>query len=183
MAATTQLNRSSEIEYAGKAAGPCVFVLFGAAGDLTKRKLAPALFNLVKAKLLPGNFAVVGVSVDDLSLEDFRKQVTGFLPTEESGSDDLEWFRQRLFYERGDFADPGTYARLRERLNAVDLEQHTEGNYLFYLATAPKFFAQIVQRLGESRLSNQENGCWRRVVIEKPLGNDLDSEKSLNRQI
>jgi len=158
-------------------------VLFGASGDLTKRKLIPALFNLVKAKLLPDNFAVLGVSFDDLSDEAFRTQVSEFLPTAESDKKDLEWFRQRLFYERGEFGDPNTFAKLRERLNAVDAEHHTAGNYLFYLATAPKFFAQIVQQLGRAGLSAQDNGRWRRVVIEKPFGHDLDSAKTLNQDI
>ena len=183
MTATTQVNPESDMEYAGTAAGPCVFVLFGAAGDLTKRKLVPALFNLVRAKLLPDNFAVLGVSVDDLDVEAFRQQVTGFLPTGDVERDNLEWFRQRLFYERGDFGDANTFSKLRERLNALDLERHTEGNYLFYLATAPKFFAPIVQQLGQAGLSAQENGRWRRIVIEKPFGHDLDSAKSLNREI
>jgi len=131
MGASTQTNLENDLGYAERAAGPCVFVLFGAAGDLTKRKLAPALFNLGKAKLLPENFAVLGVSVDDLGLEDFRSQVTSFLPTGTDSAEPLEWFRARLFYERGDFADPKTFAKLRERLTALDAEQHTEGNYLF----------------------------------------------------
>src|SRR5579863_6308379 len=100
MAATTSAN-SVLMQTAGKAAGPCVFVLFGAAGDLTKRKLLPSLFNLVKAKLLPEDFALMGVSVDDLSVDAFRDQVSEFLP-----SDDAEaraWLRERLYYERGDF--------------------------------------------------------------------------------
>jgi len=177
MAATTETNLENDLGYAGKAAGPCVFVLFGAAGDLTKRKLAPALFNLGKAKLLSDNFAVIGVSVDDLSLEDFRSQVTSFLPAGTESADALKWFRERLFYERGDFADPETFRKLRERLAAIELEQHTEGNCLFYLATAPKFFSQIVQQLGAAELSRQENGRWRRVVIEKPFGHDLDSAR------
>jgi glucose-6-phosphate 1-dehydrogenase len=146
MGATTSTNPESDLGFSERAAGACVFVLFGAAGDLTKRKLMPALFNLGEAKLLPENFAMMGVSVDDLSLEDFRTQVTSFLPTGPDSADAVAWFRQRLFYERGDFADPNTFAKLRERLATVDAEQHTEGNYLFYLATAPKFFAQIVQR-------------------------------------
>ena len=183
MAATTQVDRDSNVESAGKSAAPCVFVLFGAAGDLTKRKLVPALLNLVRAKLLPDNFAVLGVSVDDLSLEDFRNQITEFLQTTDDAREDLEWFRQRLFYERGDFADANTFSKLRERLNAVDIERHTDGNYLFYLATAPKFFAHIVQQLAKAGLSAQENGRWRRVVIEKPFGHDLDSAKALNREI
>ena len=183
MATAAEATPEHEMEYAGKAAGPSVFVLFGASGDLTKRKLIPALFNLVKAKLLPDNFAVLGVSFDDLSDEAFRTQVSEFLPTAESDKKDLEWFRQRLFYERGEFGDPNTFAKLRERLNAVDAEHHTAGNYLFYLATAPKFFAQIVQQLGRAGLSAQDNGRWRRVVIEKPFGHDLDSAKTLNQDI
>ena len=183
MAATTAANHDRDVDYAGKAAGPCVFVLFGAAGDLAKRKLIPALFNLVKAKLLPDNFAVLGVSVDDLSVEEFRNRVTGFLHAGDGGAKEMEWFRERLFYERGDFADPGAYSSLRQRLEAVDLEQHTQGNYLFYLAAAPKFFGQIVQQLGRSGLSSQNSGKWRRVVIEKPFGHDLESAKVLNREI
>src|SRR5437660_8186200 len=101
MAASTQTNHENDLGFAERAAGSCVFVLFGADGDLTKRKLVPALFNLGKAKLLPENFAVIGVSVDDLSLEDFRTQVTSFLPTGTDSADVLAWFRKRLFYERG----------------------------------------------------------------------------------
>src|SRR6202790_5561871 len=183
MSTPNQTNFENDLGFAERAAGPCVFVLFGAAGDLTKRKLVPALFNLGKAKLLPGNFAVMGVSVDDLSLDDFRSQVTSFLPAGTDSADALEWFRNRLFYERGDFADPNTFTKLRERLAAIDPQHHTEGNYLFYLATAPRFFSQIVQQLGAAALSRQENGRWRRVVIEKPFGHDLESAQALNRDI
>jgi len=183
MAATIPVNSASEMELAGKAAGPCVFVLFGAAGDLTKRKLIPALFNLVHAKLMPNNFAVMGVSVDDLTVENFRRQVSEFLPSSDGNADVLGWLQQRLLYERGDFGDPGTFTMLRQRLADVDQEFKTQGNYLFYLATAPKFFAPIVRQLGEAGLSRQENGCWRRVVIEKPFGQDLDSARALNRDI
>jgi glucose-6-phosphate 1-dehydrogenase len=168
-------------EFAGKVAGPCVFVLFGAAGDLTKRKLIPALFNLVHARLLPDTFAVLGISVDDLDVEGFRKQVSEFLPAQDGPAHD--WLRSRLFYERGDFGDPDTFVKLRDRLAAVDAESHTAGNYLFYLATAPKFFAPIVQQLGAAGLSRQGNGNWRRVVVEKPFGTDLDSARALNRDI
>ena len=174
---------SSEISanFAGKIAGPCIFVLFGAAGDLTKRKLVPALFNLVNAKLLPDRFALIGVSVDDLDADAFRQQVSEFLPTHDAAA--YEWLRTRLYYERGDFADPSTFLRLRDRLASIDAERQTEGNYLFYLATAPKFFAPIVQQLGRAELARQENGHWRRVVIEKPFGQDLESAKALNRDV
>src|SRR5882762_1142438 len=183
MANAAVASAQNEHKEPGKAADPCVMVLFGAAGDLTKRKLVPALFNLVKARLLPKDFAVVGVSVDDLSLEQFRNQITGFLHSEDRGTEAWEWFTQRLYYQRGDFADSETYSTLGNRLSDLDRERQTQGNYLFYLATAPKFFAPIIQQLGTAGLSNQENGCWRRVVIEKPFGHDLDSAKSLNREI
>jgi len=176
-------NPDTSLEFAGKVAGPCVFVLFGAAGDLTKRKLVPALFNLVRAKLLPDNFALMGVSVDDLTVEAFRNQVSEFLPKGDDAAANLDWLHQRLFYERGDFGDPNTFIHLRDRLASIDADRKTEGNYLFYLATAPKFFAPIVQQLGTAGLSKQENGRWRRVVIEKPFGHDLDSAKALNRDI
>jgi len=183
MATTAAANREAKPAMVDKAAGPCAMVVFGAAGDLTKRKLVPALFNLCKAKLLPKDFAFVGVSVDDLTLDEFRERAIGFLPKEDTGCESWNWFTQRFHYERGDFGDPQTFSRLSARLGQIDREQHTEGNYLFYLATAPKFFGTIVQRLGAAGLSKQENGQWRRIVIEKPFGNDLESAKALNREI
>ncbi|HET6177379.1 MAG TPA: glucose-6-phosphate dehydrogenase [Candidatus Sulfotelmatobacter sp.] len=183
MATATYHKPDADPESTSAVAGPCVFVLFGAAGDLTKRKLIPALFNLVRAKLLPDTFALLGVSVDDLSVEAFRDQVSEFLPKGNDSAEHLDWLRQRLFYERGDFGDPNTFSELRDRLAAIDTEHHTEGNYLFYLATAPKFFAPVVQQLGQAGLTKQEHGRWRRVVIEKPFGQDLDSAKALNRDI
>src|SRR5882762_7535622 len=183
MATAETANLENESDQAGRAAGACAMVLFGAAGDLTKRKLVPALFNLVKAKLLPKDFAVLGVSVDDLTLEQFRAQVTGFLPAEDRGTENWQWFVERLFYQRGEFSNPDTYTGLASRLTDLDRDRHTAGNYMFYLATSPKFFGEIVQRLGTAGLTHQDNGCWRRVVIEKPFGHDLDSAKSLNREI
>jgi glucose-6-phosphate 1-dehydrogenase len=180
--ASTAENVDRELAPAGKAAGPCVMVLFGASGDLTMRKLVPALYNLVKAKLLPSNFAVMGVAHDDLSVDQFRTQVMQFLQKEDSASDSWKWFTERLFYQRGDFADPAAYATLRSRLAEIDTTLGTAGNYLYYLAVAPRFFAEVVQQLGQAGLADQEDGRWRRVVIEKPFGNDLDSAKTLNKQ-
>jgi len=178
---TAKLEQNSPHD--GQAAGPCVMVLFGAAGDLTKRKLVPALFNLVKAKLLPKDFAVLGVSVDDLTIEQFRTQVTGFLPAEDHGGDEWQWFTERLYYLRAEFSDPNTYVTLSNRLAELDRERQTGGNYMFYLATSPKFFGPIVERLGASGLSKEENNQWRRVIIEKPFGHDLESAKALNREV
>jgi len=172
-----------ELEQAGKPAGPCAMVVFGATGDLTMRKLVPALYNLGKVHLLPKEFAVVGVAIDDMSLDDFRKKVTRFLPEEDLGSEACEHFRQFLQYMRGDFGNPATFTQLGEVLSKIDQEFGTNQNYLFYLATAPKFFSEIVQQLGQSGLSREENGHWRRVVIEKPFGNDLDSALALNYNV
>lgn len=166
-----------------KAAGRCVLVLFGASGDLTKRKLVPALFNLAKAALLPQDFAILGVAFDDLGLEGFRDQVTSFIAPDDKNSVIMESFKQRLFYHRGNFSDASMYSALETELAGLDRQFDTEGNYLFYLATAPKFFGEIVRQLGESHLSKQEKGKWRRVVIEKPFGHDLDSARALNREI
>ena len=167
----------------GQAAGPCAMVLFGASGDLTKRKLVPALFNLAKALLLPKNFAILGVAVDPLSEDQFRSQVASFLPSEDRGTQAWEWFQERLYYASGDFADPATFATLGSRLSAIDERYKTEGNYLFYLATSPRFFGSIVEKLGKAGLSDQENGRWRRIIIEKPFGSDFDSARALNQQI
>ncbi|HVH87954.1 MAG TPA: glucose-6-phosphate dehydrogenase [Terriglobales bacterium] len=183
MASAAVLNLEEEFNPTDKPAGPCALVVFGAAGDLTKRKLIPALYNLAKDKLLPDNFAVVGVSVDDLSGEAFREQVTQFLDKEDHRHETWRWFNERLYYERGDFAEDSTYGCLSNKLSEIDSHYGTEGNYLFYLATAPKFFAQIVQQLGQHTLAREENGHWRRVIIEKPFGHDLDSARTLNAQI
>jgi glucose-6-phosphate 1-dehydrogenase len=172
-----------EFEQAGRPAGPCVMVVFGATGDLTMRKLIPSLYNLKKAHLLPQEFAVLGVAHDEMTLEDFRKKVTRFLQTEDHGSEVWDSFQQCLRYQQGDFGDQAGYVRLRETLAAIDQECGTDENYLFYLATAPKFFSEIVQRLGESGLSHEADGHWRRVIIEKPFGQDLESALALNRNI
>ena len=172
-----------ELEQAGKPAGPCVMVVFGATGDLTMRKLVPALYNLEKAHLLPEHFAVLGVAIDDLSLEEFRNKVTRFLQTEDHGAQAWDRFQHSLHYLRGDFGDPATYAKLKELLDGIDQQHGTNQNYLFYMATSPKFFCDIVQQLGQSGLSKEEDGHWRRVVIEKPFGQDLESAVTLNQNI
>src|SRR5690348_14138163 len=100
MATAAIANLEDEFNPTDKPAGPCVMVVFGAAGDLTKRKLVPALYNLAKENLLSANFAVVGVSIDDLSPDAFRDQVTQFLEREDHGSEAWQWFNQRLYYEK-----------------------------------------------------------------------------------
>ena len=183
MSLGTILGQENVLQPTGKAAGSCAMVIFGASGDLTKRKLVPALFNLAKANLLPRNFIVLGVAHDELSQEQFRAQAMQFVQAADRKTEAWDWFAQRLLYQRGSFADAATFFLLADRLKKVDDEFKIDGNYLFYLATAPTFFAQIVQQLGAAGLSKEEQRQWRRVVIEKPFGNDLESAQALNRQI
>ncbi len=151
-----------------KAAGPCALVIFGAAGDLTKRLLLPSLRNLESAGLLPEQFAVVGVARQALSEQQFRERFTG------------DPLAPRLHYVQADFSDQDGYARLAEKLAEIDRTQGTAGNYLFYLATAPEYFLDVTNRLASAGLLQQEGGRWRRVVVEKPFGYDLDSARALN---
>ena len=179
-AATARPRRSA------KPPGPCTMVIFGASGDLTKRKLVPALYYLAADGLLPEHFAVVGTASTELSSEAFRAKLRGEIPGFlEAGFDPEAWRRleERLYYVAGSFDDPAAYQRLREQLAEVDRRHGTAGNCLFYLAVPPEFFAVIVKRLGEAGLAREEEGRWRRVIIEKPFGHDLESAQSLDREI
>ncbi|MGE5234755.1 MAG: glucose-6-phosphate dehydrogenase [Acidobacteriota bacterium] len=170
----------------GTPAGPCALVIFGASGDLTARKLVPALYNLAAEKRLPDSFAVVGVATRELSDDAFREQMLdGVKQQVGSAFHDEPWalLSPRLSYLAGDFRDPATYARLGETLARVAEEFKTGGNLLHYLSTPPSFFGEIVGQLGRSGLVAEEQGRWRRVVIEKPFGHDLDSARALNREI
>ena len=173
-------------ERVGQPAGPCAMVIFGAAGDLTKRKLIPALYNLAKSRLLPDEFAVVGVSRAPLDTEAFRRKLTQDMQefaTEPVDPSLWEWFQRRLYYLPKNFDDPTTYPDLKVLLDKVDQEHGTRGNYFYYLATAPSFFGEVVRRLGEVGLTQEENGRWRRIIVEKPFGHDLESARTLNREL
>jgi len=168
----------------GQPPGPCAMVIFGAGGDLTKRKLIPALYNLAKGKLLPEQFAIIGVSIEPYSTEDFRKRTTEDIKQFATGMVDMnswDWFNQRLYYLSGDFGDAELYKKIEDMLGKVDVDQSTGGNCLFYLATSPTFFPVVVEQLGKAGLTKQDDGKWRRVVIEKPFGHDLPSAISLNK--
>ena len=184
--------------HAAIAAGPSVMVIFGASGDLTGRKLIPALYNLAGYKLLSDSFAVVGVGRAQQSSEGFRegleKQLRAQLDVDRlPGADDelgaefcqdvWSWFATRLYYFQGDFRNPETYVGLDTFLKEVDGMHRTKGNYLFYLATPPRFFEEIVGELGRAGLIREEADRWRRVVIEKPFGHDLESARLLNRDL
>ena len=167
-------------------ADPCVMVIFGASGDLTKRKLLPALYNLSAAGLLPDDFAIVGFASSDLDDAGFEKRLGKEIPDFVTGGFDRErwkWFEERLHYVRGDLTDAASYTKLGEVIAEVDRQHDTHGNVLFYLATPPSLFSRVIQHLGEARLTRETRESWRRVVIEKPFGRDLDSARALNAEV
>jgi glucose-6-phosphate 1-dehydrogenase len=171
---------------AAQTADPCVMVIFGASGDLTKRKLIPALCNLTKESLLSRQFAIVGFAVDDMTTEEFREQLTDEIKTFATSPVDpdiWEWFTRRIHYVQGAFEDASAFRRLKEVLEQVEAEHGTQGNHLYYLAVAPRFFGDIVRQLGAAGLAREASGHWRRVIIEKPFGRDLDSARALNADV
>jgi glucose-6-phosphate 1-dehydrogenase len=170
----------------GRPADPCVMVIFGAGGDLTGRKLIPALYNLAKAELLSREFAIVGTSHSKMSNDAFRQKVAEDIKSYAGGNVDqdiVEWFAKRLYYVSGEFDDKNVYAQLKDFLKKVDQDHTTHGNFFFYLATAPSFFGPIVEQLAAVGLMEEDNQHWRRVIIEKPFGHDLESAKTLNVQL
>lgn len=167
-------------------ASPCVMTICGAAGDLTKRKLIVALCNLAQENLLPSQFAIVGFAADDFTTESFRKHLAQEIPKLAPSPIDpklLEWMCERIYYVKGDFQDPEAYQRLEQQIAEADKKYNTLGNRLFYLAVAPRFFSTIAKMLASCCLSNEENGRWARVIVEKPFGHDLASAKQLNQEL
>jgi glucose-6-phosphate 1-dehydrogenase len=175
----------------GEQAPPCTMVIFGAGGDLTKRLLIPALYNLARTKLLPEKFALVGVDRLELSDEDFRAQIDAALKAfandshyaQKLDAEAWEALLGKISYLSGDFADLDTFTRLGHRLDALDKAQGKTGNVLFYLAVASRFFGPVVDQLGKAGLVTEGENRYRRVVVEKPFGHDVESAKALNKQL
>ena len=165
----------------------CTLVIFGAKGDLAKRLLIPALYNLAVARRLPADFRILGVDHGQGDDASFRHSLGEFLRSlaadknSEFGAAKIDakvWraLAARMSYQVGDFEDPATYAALAKNLEGTR-------NAIFYLATAPRFFAEVAEQLGKAGLARQARGVFRRVVIEKPFGHDLVSAKALNRRL
>nr|WP_320133915.1 glucose-6-phosphate dehydrogenase [uncultured Holophaga sp.] len=164
---------------------PCVMVIFGAVGDLTRRKLMPALYHLARLRLLSPQFAVLGVGHRDMDTEAYRAQIREELPGFAPGQVDpalLEELLGRVHYLQGEFYDPCFYETLRSTLAELDVEEGTRANYFFYLATGPDHFGHIVEHLTIAGLTRQDDG-WRRVIVEKPFGRDLQSARELNLRL
>jgi glucose-6-phosphate 1-dehydrogenase len=180
------VSKTAPLPYIGETSDPCVMVIFGATGDLTKRKLFPALYNLAKSNLLSREFAIVGTSRTEMTTEAFREQITQDMKTFATGAvepDLWEWFLQRTYYVGGDVKDANCYQKLKALIEQADRTHGAHGNYFYYLATAPDFFGEIVRQLEALGLMNEENGQWRRVIVEKPFGRDLESARALNADL
>ena len=175
-------------------APPCTMVIFGAGGDLTKRLLIPAIYNLAKDKLLSDKFAIIAADRTPKPPEAYRdylaEGVRSFVSDTASGGETepfdaktWDYLASRITHFAGDFTTPETYARLGDLLKTVENQFHTDGNVVFYLAVASQLFGPIIERLGESGLAAEQKGAWRRVIIEKPFGSDLATARALNARI
>ncbi|MFL5749047.1 MAG: hypothetical protein ACJ767_00375, partial [Chloroflexota bacterium] len=167
---------------------PCIFVLFGATGDLAHRKVVPALYQLWRTNLLPHEFVVVCVGRREYGDDDLRKEFRASLEkySRVLPLDEAAWrsFSQRIHYQRMDFGDPAGFDALAGSLDEIDARQRGPGNHLYYLATQPSAFAEIVGQLGRVGLDHEHHdGGWRRIIIEKPFGHDLQSAIRLNREV
>ena len=163
---------------------PCSVVIFGATGDLTHRKLIPALYNLAADGELPPAVAVVGFARREKSDEEFRKELeeaTRKFSRQPVRDEIWKTFGAAVFYHQSEFADEAGYKRLVERLDKIDKERGTRGNRLFYLAVAPDQFEIILKNLKAVGLNKAAEGSWARVIVEKPFGTDLASARDLNR--
>ena len=165
---------------------PCVLVIFGASGDLTRRLLMPAIFNLQCDGLLSDDLAILGVALDEWTDETFRERMTAGVKefTTRKSFDSEEWERlaSRMYYMAGKFDDPATFHRLTARLIDIERRHHTRGNVLFYMAVPPAVFSMVSRQLAQAQL-NCATGMWRRLIIEKPFGRDLTTARALNRDI
>jgi glucose-6-phosphate 1-dehydrogenase len=183
-----------------KPADPCAMVIFGAGGDLTKRLVVPALYNLAHSEVLPENFALIGVGHSEGTAEQWRDSLYAMLKRfvgnkgAEFDADSIDlaaWKRlaDKMTYIAGDFTKPEIYGRIGDLLREAEGAHGTKGNAIFYLAVADQFFGTVVDELGEAKLTEQgadadgKPAFWRRVVIEKPFGHSVQSARDLNTQI
>jgi glucose-6-phosphate 1-dehydrogenase len=162
-------------------------VIFGATGDLTKRLLMPSLYNLARQNLLPQNFAIVGFALPDIGgdagFQDSIRAGLNEFGCDPSDDPAMNWLAERLYYISASFDDPNAYLQLKSRLDEIDGRHGTGGNYLFYFAIAPEFFLEVPRQLSRAGLLELKDGHWRRIVIEKPFGRDLESARQLNRDL
>jgi len=189
MAATVQMRvRPEDLSQVPKCAEripePAILVIFGASGDLTKRKLMPALYHLRQNNLLPREFAIVGVArrpLGDEFAQDMKQGIVEFSGADASDPR-LAEFVSHISYFALDFADPNHYTALKSELDRIDKQRNIGGKRLFYLATAPEYFVDIIENLGAHGMAQPDEGVAS-IIIEKPFGHDLDSARDLNQKV
>lgn len=157
-----------------------IIVIFGASGDLTKRKLIPALFNLYRNNLLPERFAIIGSGRKELSNEKFKESVTAMIATENKKS--LDEFRELIHYKRANPDSEDDFIALKQNINEIADQNNIDRNIIFYMATPPHLYSIIPNQIAKVGL-NREDGQFRRLIIEKPFGTDFKSAKALNSSI
>jgi glucose-6-phosphate 1-dehydrogenase len=167
---------------------PCILVLFGSTGDLAHRKVIPAMYHLWRTNLLPHEFVLLAIGRRPYDDEGFRDEVRSSLEqfSRALPLDEPAWqsFRKQIRYHKLDFDDPSGFETLSTRLDELDEAEGTRGNRLYYLATQPSQFAELIAQLGRVGLDHERHdGGWRRVIIEKPFGHDFDSARKLNREV
>jgi len=178
----------------GHPAPPATLTIFGAGGDLTKRLVVPALYNLVRAGKLPDDFAIIGVDHGEQTTEGWCQSLTEMMQAltrvgarehqvEAIDEQAWSWLIGRMRYLRGDFTQPETYNQLGKLLMDPGRRQNDAANALFYLAVAERFFGPVIEQLGRAGPNRQSERAWRRVIVEKPFGHDLASAEALNAQI
>jgi glucose-6-phosphate 1-dehydrogenase len=186
---TSENSTASAVPQPERTPDPCIVVIFGASGDLTKRKLLPALYHLEQSGLLPKDFAVVGVARRPLEQTFAPDMKDGILSGGGVEKDEakLDPFVSRIQYHAMNFDDASGYEALKQVLADMDTKFGTKGNRLFYLATAPEYFSDIIKYLGDHCMARPadcgDGGNWVRVIIEKPFGHDLESAKALNNEV
>ncbi|HEX2920129.1 MAG TPA: glucose-6-phosphate dehydrogenase [Bacteroidales bacterium] len=161
-----------------------IFIIFGASGDLTSRKLLPAIYSLEKQKMLPANYAILGIARTKMSNEEFRTMMREAIISGEKdeSADEVHDFTRRVHYHQLDYEDKQGYMELDEVINNICRLYSINGNYIFYFATPPSVYEHIAVNLAETGFSMQDKG-FRRFIIEKPFGYDLESSKDLNRKL
>jgi glucose-6-phosphate 1-dehydrogenase len=182
----TSFHMENAVPISGRQAPPCTAVIFGAAGDLTARKLIPAFYNLAKQRLLPSNFAVIGFARREYNDTSFREYLESELKGHAPGGFDAnvwKWLSERIHYVSGNFDDTEAYVRLGATLASVEKQHGTRGNVLYYLATSPEFFSICARQLASNGLAQEQAGAWRRVIVEKPFGRDLKTARELDKQL
>ncbi len=166
---------------------PCVFVIFGASGDLTRRKLIPALYNLAVSRLLPPGMSIVGFALTEIGEDAFRKNMRDGVAefSRRKPIDEAVWadFASRLHYVSGKFEEPASFARLRDKLDELDRTNGTRGNRIYYLAIPPSAFRSVNENLAAAGMVSEEGGKYARIIIEKPFGRDLASAEALNADL